>query len=100
MPTESELWDGKKAPAINVLRDKTGDAVVGDQGAVIADCAAATAAVVGDTVSTTAGYGPLAEADADAIHVAIDASIVDLAAVVVKVDLILARLRAHGIIDT
>ena len=96
-------------------------AVVGAQAAAEADAAAAmaaaaaiTGAVVGDTVSTTGGWGSSTEAGFDSMHVAIDANVADIAAQKVELDklitdhaavlatlnALLAKLRTHGLIDT
>ena len=53
-------------------------------GSIAATVDAATASAVGDTVSVqNTGWGATAEADADALHTEIDATIVDVAAILV-----------------
>ena len=71
---------------INTRLEKATDQTGADPDAATAAPAALTGAAVGDTVSTTAGWGSSTEAGFDSMHVAIDANVADIAAQKVELD--------------
>lgn len=98
---ETTLSDGKLGPKFTQIVDANGVKILGAQGAAVANGAAATAAAVATTgVTQTTPYGYASAAQGDAVAVAINALIVDVADLRTQLNAALARTRAHGLIAT
>lgn len=82
-------------------RMQDGTKLLGSQGAAVADGAAATAAAVATTGATqTSPFGFTTAAQPNDLITSHNALLADVAALRTQLNLLLARMRAHGLIAT